>query len=82
MNLRRSLDGIGRGLFVTGQLATRDILGEEAFHRMISHERRRTERSHKPFLLMLLDMGDVMSADNGTISGTPTTAGTANFARS
>ena len=68
MNLRRSLDGIGRGLFVTGQLATRDILGEEAFHRMISHERRRTERSHKPFLLMLLDMGDVMSADNGTIS--------------
>jgi hypothetical protein len=49
-------------------VATRDILGEEAFHRMISHERRRTERSHKPFLLMLLDMGDVMSADNGTIS--------------
>ena len=68
MNLRRSLDGIGRGLFVTGQLATRDILGEEAFHRMISHERRRTERSHKPFLLMLLDMGEAMSADDGTIS--------------
>jgi lipopolysaccharide/colanic/teichoic acid biosynthesis glycosyltransferase len=67
LNLRRSLDGIGRGLFVSGQLATRDILDEEAFRRMISHERRRTERSHKPFLLMLLDMGDVMSADKGTI---------------
>jgi lipopolysaccharide/colanic/teichoic acid biosynthesis glycosyltransferase len=64
VNLRRSLDSIGRGLFVTGQVATRGILAEEAFHRMISHERRRTERSNKPFLLMLLDMGDVMSADN------------------
>lgn len=34
------------------------ILNEETFHLMISLERRRTERSRKPFLLMLLDMGD------------------------
>jgi hypothetical protein len=34
------------------------ILSEETFHRIISLERRRTERSGKPFLLMLLDIGD------------------------
>ena len=32
-------------------------LGEMDFHRMISLERRRTNRSNKSFLLMLLDMG-------------------------
>jgi lipopolysaccharide/colanic/teichoic acid biosynthesis glycosyltransferase len=36
----------------------RDILGEDSFQKMISLERKRTERSGKPFLLMLLDMGD------------------------
>jgi exopolysaccharide biosynthesis polyprenyl glycosylphosphotransferase len=36
----------------------RDILSEESFQKMISLERKRTERSGKPFLLMLLDMGD------------------------
>jgi len=36
----------------------RDILGQEAFHKVISLERRRTERSRKPFLLMLIDMGE------------------------
>ena len=34
------------------------VLNEGAFHRMISLERKRTERSRKPFLLMLLDMGN------------------------
>ena len=33
------------------------ILSEEAFQRVISLERRRTERSGRPFLLMLLDIG-------------------------
>ena len=41
----------------------RGILNEEAFHRMISLERKRTERSRKPFLLMLLDMGDGLRSD-------------------
>ena len=36
----------------------RGVLNEGAFHRMISLERKRTERSRKPFLLMLLDMGN------------------------
>ena len=44
----------------------RGVLSEEAFHRMISLERKRTERSRKPFLLMLLDMGNgLRSEKNG-----------------
>ena len=35
----------------------RAVLSEESFRRMISIERKRTERSRKPFLLMLLDRG-------------------------
>jgi exopolysaccharide biosynthesis polyprenyl glycosylphosphotransferase len=41
------------------------VLSEEAFHRMISLERKRTERSRKPFLLMLLDMGNRLQDKNG-----------------
>jgi lipopolysaccharide/colanic/teichoic acid biosynthesis glycosyltransferase len=41
----------------------RGILNEVAFHRMISLERKRTERSRKPFLLMLLDMGNGLRSD-------------------
>ncbi len=44
-----------------GKLSTaeeRGVLNEEAFQRMIAIERKRTERSRKPFLLMLLDAGD------------------------
>jgi lipopolysaccharide/colanic/teichoic acid biosynthesis glycosyltransferase len=33
----------------------REVLNEEAFQRMVAVERKRTERSRKPFLLMLLD---------------------------
>ena len=36
----------------------RSILSEDAFRRMISLERKRSERSRKPFVLMLLDMGN------------------------
>ena len=39
----------------------REVLREEAFKRMISVERKRTERSSKPFLLMLLSAGDHQS---------------------
>jgi lipopolysaccharide/colanic/teichoic acid biosynthesis glycosyltransferase len=62
VNLRRSLNTLGSGPFdrETGS-QDREILSQTAFHRVISIERRRTERSRKPFLLMLLDMGDHMS---------------------
>jgi len=41
----------------------RIVLSEEAFQRMISVERKRTERSRKPFLLMLLDTRNHHSAE-------------------
>ena len=60
MNLRHSPNGSTLSpLSVEVKSAEeRDILSEESFQKMISLERKRTERSGKPFLLMLLDMGD------------------------
>ena len=46
----------------------RCILDEEGFHRAIALERRRTERSHKPFLLMLLDVGDCLKTAGEEVS--------------
>jgi exopolysaccharide biosynthesis polyprenyl glycosylphosphotransferase len=46
---------------VAGQ--TFSVLAEEPFHRMIALERKRTERSGNPFLLMLLDAGNCLPAD-------------------
>ena len=70
MNVRRSLDSSSTGLFAdsSSSVEGRSIFGEEDFHHMISRERRRTERSHKPFLLMLLDMGEEPLAQNGESS--------------
>ncbi len=70
MNLRRSSNGVGQGLFDTDPepAAAHPVLCEEGFHRMISLERRRTERSRNPFLLMLLDMGGQETNGNGESS--------------
>jgi len=46
----------------------RNTLGEEAFHRMISIERRRTSRSRKSFLLMLVDMGEHTTSRHSKLS--------------
>ena len=64
MTVRDSVSEPARRSFVERSSADneRTVLGEEAFHRMISIERKRTERSQKPFLLMLLDCG----SRNGT----------------
>ena len=64
MTLRNPVHETARRSFVERSSAAneRNVLGEEAFHRMISIERKRTERSRKPFLLMLLDCG----SRNGT----------------
>ncbi len=61
----RSLDRVGSGRFAARAESTldRDILSQEAFHRAIALERRRTERSRKPFLLMLLDMGHQLPSE-------------------
>jgi len=65
VNLRRSVAGSGDGPFAREVESTedREILSQKAFHRVISIERMRTERSRKPFLLMLLDMGDHLPSE-------------------
>ena len=67
MNVRRAVSNLSDGPL--GRQAEsaqdREILSQAAFHRVISIERRRTERSRKPFLLMLLDMGDHRSSEAG-----------------
>ena len=60
MTLRRSgtdSNPVGAG-FMSGTAEEREILNEKAFQRMIAVERKRTERSRIPFLLMLLDVGN------------------------
>jgi exopolysaccharide biosynthesis polyprenyl glycosylphosphotransferase len=48
--------------------AEREFLDEIDFRRMITRERKRTERSNYPFLLMLLDLGDgIASEQNGQV---------------
>jgi len=42
------------------------IFQQEPFHRMLTFERRRAERSRKPFVLMLLDAQAVLGSGNGT----------------
>src|SRR5215469_2873557 len=44
----------------------RAILAEDSFQRMISLERKRTERSHKPFILMLLDTAGFLSREKNS----------------
>jgi len=44
-------------------LEDRGILNAEAFRRMITLERKRSERSRKPFMLLLLDMGDRLASE-------------------
>jgi hypothetical protein len=57
VTFRRGLDNAKNGLFSRRSMH-RSIFAEESFHRMISLERRRTKRSRKSFLLMLLDVGE------------------------
>jgi exopolysaccharide biosynthesis polyprenyl glycosylphosphotransferase len=65
VNVRRSggLAGLDTVPAETVPVEERGVLNEEAFHRIISLERKRTERSRKPFLLMLLDMGNRLRSD-------------------
>jgi exopolysaccharide biosynthesis polyprenyl glycosylphosphotransferase len=66
VNVRRSGGIAGRDTLSIDviRIEERGVLNEEAFHRMISLERKRTERSKKPFLLMLLDMGNGLHSDD------------------
>ena len=72
MNVRRSGN---HGLHLSPiseatSLGDRGILNAEDFRRMITLERKRSERSRKPFMLLLLDMGDHLPSErNGRILG-------------
>ena len=67
MNSGRASNGISAGGSVAAQPAFADdriILNDESFQRMLSLERKRTERSRKPFLVMLVDLGDHLASEN------------------
>ncbi len=68
MNVRRSNNGSALSPLPVqapsnGQHA---VLSEESFQRMICLERKRSERSRKPFLLMLVDMGGYVPSERTT----------------
>ena len=66
MNLYPSLASVGNDPLREGTEPSpeRNFFNQEAFHRVIALERRRTERSRKPILLMLLDMGDHIASES------------------
>ncbi|MGH9354283.1 MAG: hypothetical protein ACRD2G_19310, partial [Terriglobia bacterium] len=43
----------------------REVVSEKTFTRLLCLERRRAERSQKPFLLMLLNAGEILLEDEG-----------------
>ncbi len=65
MTLRRSGSDSrsSASLFKPAPTREREVLNEEAFQKMIAVERKRTERSRNPFLLMLLDAGNPQSPE-------------------
>jgi lipopolysaccharide/colanic/teichoic acid biosynthesis glycosyltransferase len=68
VNVRRLVNDAGLAglLSRSTEAEEREILNEESFQRMIAVERKRTERSRKPFLLMLLEPGSLqVSEKNG-----------------
>jgi len=68
VNARRSDNGATLSpLHGASSLGENRILDAEAFQRMIILERKRSERSRKPFMLLLLDMGGSASEKNGQL---------------
>jgi exopolysaccharide biosynthesis polyprenyl glycosylphosphotransferase len=70
VNLWRSSNGMSFDLlsFQPASVDNRSVLNAESFERMISLERKRSERSRKPFLLTLVDTGTSLPSDkNGKV---------------
>jgi lipopolysaccharide/colanic/teichoic acid biosynthesis glycosyltransferase len=57
---RNSANGLRLSVAAPALSWDRSVLDEESFHRAIALERRRTERSRKPFLLMLVDISEIL----------------------
>ena len=61
--------------FETATTVERAVLNEQTFRRMIAIERKRTERTKEPFLLMLLESGSHSGSEtNGTVLETIATS--------
>jgi lipopolysaccharide/colanic/teichoic acid biosynthesis glycosyltransferase len=60
VNLQHSgnSSNVAASLLESVPVGEREVVNERTFRRMISIERKRTERSRKPFLLMLVDTGN------------------------
>jgi lipopolysaccharide/colanic/teichoic acid biosynthesis glycosyltransferase len=68
---RRASNGISAAVLPASPVTTDDriVLNGDSFQRMLALERKRSERSRKPFLLMLVDLGERLpSASNGKAS--------------
>lgn len=68
MNSRRATNGISAAIVPPPSTTADDrvVLNGESFQRMLALERKRSERSRKPFLLMLVDLGERLpSTSNG-----------------
>jgi len=66
VNARRSDNGVALNpLHGASSLGDSRILDAEAFRRMIILERKRSERSRKRFMLLLLDMATVRQRKTG-----------------
>ena len=71
MNSRRTTNGSLAGVApaLSTPVCDRVVLNEESFQRTLSLERKRTERSRKPFLLMLLEFGDILPKESSRALG-------------
>jgi lipopolysaccharide/colanic/teichoic acid biosynthesis glycosyltransferase len=68
VNLRRPGNGIQKSVFALQPMSVpdRELASQDSFHKAISLERKRTERSRKPFLLMLVDTGTEQRGPNSS----------------
>ena len=71
MNSRRTTNGSVAGVApaLSTPVCDRVVLNDESFQRTLSLERKRTERSRKPFLLMLLEFGDILPKESSRALG-------------
>jgi exopolysaccharide biosynthesis polyprenyl glycosylphosphotransferase len=71
VNSRRTTNGSIAGVApaLSTPVCDRVVLNEESFLRTLSLERKRTERSRKPFLLMLLEFGNILPQESSRALG-------------
>jgi lipopolysaccharide/colanic/teichoic acid biosynthesis glycosyltransferase len=75
VTLLDSIDEAAARSLLSASNGERNALGEEAFRRMLIIERKRTERSGNPFLLMLLEGGNHQGSEkNGKALGSALSA--------